>query len=361
MEDKGQIYLLHCKTSGKNYIGQALCYVSNGRLGKKKWGAEGRWKSHTQEALGNSKDHCSLLNSAIRKYGEENFSVKILCEQPIEMLDDLEKNYINIYNSLVPNGYNLTNGGAKGKDSDETREKKRQMRLGKKNDPKTKLYISLGQFGKRRKNNNENLPLFVYKYGNDYWIRYPVIENDNLKLLKENYKRSKETAITRAQELDNIYKTSTIILKIIKEKEELMKEKRRNKKLPKNIIPLYENKKKIGYVVNNLKDNNGKILPDKNFSNHKSNARNLNDAEKYIKQVQNNDLKAKYDLPKYMLIFNQKINDKITEGFIIQKVPLKNSDDSISYITKKFTNMSLSMDQKYDLVINYYNSLNLNS
>ena len=58
------------------------------------------------------------IHKAIRKYGEENFSINQLeaieCEfreDLLEQLNILEKFYIKEYNTLKPNGYNLTQGG----------------------------------------------------------------------------------------------------------------------------------------------------------------------------------------------------------------------------------------------------------
>jgi group I intron endonuclease len=71
-----------------------------------------RFSSHVSEAVNNTKKkQCTYLNNAIRKYGEENFSCELLQECERSELDKLEKEYITKYNSLFPNGYNLTEGG----------------------------------------------------------------------------------------------------------------------------------------------------------------------------------------------------------------------------------------------------------
>jgi group I intron endonuclease len=152
-EPIGEIYLIRNKENEKCYIGQAMKMV--GVVKPQKWGAQGRWRSHLREAKNTVekglKDHCTILNQAIRKYGEDKFDVITLCEcTSVEEMDKKEAEYIQEYNSMVPNGYNLNYGGAKGKDSDETREKKKQMRLGKKHDEETKNNISKGQIGNRR-------------------------------------------------------------------------------------------------------------------------------------------------------------------------------------------------------------------
>lgn len=48
------------------------------------------------------------IDQAIQKYGFDNFSLEILEECDPTELDELEQYYIVKYNSLVPNGYNLT-------------------------------------------------------------------------------------------------------------------------------------------------------------------------------------------------------------------------------------------------------------
>ena len=55
-------------------------------------------------------DDC-LLHKDIRKYGVENFSFEIIEECNLEELDELEKKYIAKFNSVVPNGYNISLGG----------------------------------------------------------------------------------------------------------------------------------------------------------------------------------------------------------------------------------------------------------
>ena len=54
---------------------------------------------------------------ALRHYGLENFSYEILVEfntfNP-ELLNKLECYYIEKYNSLAPNGYNMVPGGSNG-------------------------------------------------------------------------------------------------------------------------------------------------------------------------------------------------------------------------------------------------------
>ena len=57
---------------------------------------------------------CDLFYKAIQKYGFSNFTVEILAEVPKNQLDQAEKKYIQLFNTLAPNGYNLTDGGQNG-------------------------------------------------------------------------------------------------------------------------------------------------------------------------------------------------------------------------------------------------------
>lgn len=63
-----------------------------------------RWSNHGNEN--------SVISRAIQKYGKSNFTFEVLFENvPLNKIDDLEKEQIQKYNSLVPNGYNVLKGG----------------------------------------------------------------------------------------------------------------------------------------------------------------------------------------------------------------------------------------------------------
>jgi hypothetical protein len=105
------IYIIRNILTNKVYIGQAVSH----RLNKNKYrifGFEGRYKDHISEAINNTKkNQCTYLNNSIRKYGKENFIVNLIDICKIFEADDKERFYITMYNSLYPNGYNLTKGG----------------------------------------------------------------------------------------------------------------------------------------------------------------------------------------------------------------------------------------------------------
>lgn len=93
---KKAIYVIENKINNKFYIGQ-----SNNPIH--------RWKQHKWRAENGEDKGKSAIHDAIRKYGIENFKFTILGW--FTNYNEKEKEYIKIYNSLSPNGYNLTEGG----------------------------------------------------------------------------------------------------------------------------------------------------------------------------------------------------------------------------------------------------------
>ena len=153
MEKLGEIYCL-TSPSGKKYVGQCVKYLSSG----KKWGYLSRWKEHIRDAK--TKIYCRLLNGAIRKYSPENFLLEIIKECNIEELNKYEEYYINSYNTLTPNGYNLTTGGSVCRQSEETKKLKQQSMIGKN---KGKILAKR----ERKREQDNNLPKYL-RYYTDY-------------------------------------------------------------------------------------------------------------------------------------------------------------------------------------------------
>ena len=107
----GQIYIIKCKSTNKNYVGKVVSH----RLNKEKYrffGIIGRFKDHISEAISNTKENqCKYLNSAIRKYGADQFTVELLENCECDDMDKRETYHIKKQNVLAPNGYNLLPGG----------------------------------------------------------------------------------------------------------------------------------------------------------------------------------------------------------------------------------------------------------
>lgn len=107
----GIIYIISNTINEMKYVGQTVSHRKN--KGKyRPFGALGRLKDHISEAINNTKKkQCSFLNNALRKYGSDAFSVKVLETCNISELDAKEQYYIENLNTLTPSGYNLTKGG----------------------------------------------------------------------------------------------------------------------------------------------------------------------------------------------------------------------------------------------------------
>jgi len=87
---------------------------------------------------------------AILKYGKQNFKSEFICYANSQLeLDDLETFYIKEFNSLVPNGYNISLGGfGYGKRSDESKLKISLFQKGRKHSDETKIKKSKSMKGK---------------------------------------------------------------------------------------------------------------------------------------------------------------------------------------------------------------------
>jgi group I intron endonuclease len=107
----GEIYLITNIIDNKLYVGQTRSH----RMNKDKYrpfGSIGRFKDHISEAINNTKKYqCVYLNNAIRKYGSDKFKIELIEKCEVKDLDKKEQYYISKYNTLFPNGYNLTIGG----------------------------------------------------------------------------------------------------------------------------------------------------------------------------------------------------------------------------------------------------------
>lgn len=91
-------------------------------VGVTKTSLEKRMSSHKAEAnMGNKKD----LYSDMRLYGIINFSYELLEECEEEIMFERERFYIQKFKTIIPDGYNATDGGSKGnKQSESSSEKK---------------------------------------------------------------------------------------------------------------------------------------------------------------------------------------------------------------------------------------------
>lgn len=89
------IYKIENLINKKIYVGQSI-------------DIEERFKKHLR-----AKDNF-YIHKALEKYGKINFNFQIIEECPVEKLNEREIYWINYYNSLIPNGYNMIPGGSNG-------------------------------------------------------------------------------------------------------------------------------------------------------------------------------------------------------------------------------------------------------
>jgi group I intron endonuclease len=106
---KGIVYKIENLINGKKYIGQTSrdMFV--------------RFQEHC--SLNNKT--CSKLKNSIKKYGKDCFYMEALWESENctqEEINEKEMEMIKKYNTMSPNGYNLTEGGLGGRHSDETKQ-----------------------------------------------------------------------------------------------------------------------------------------------------------------------------------------------------------------------------------------------
>ena len=113
------IYIYINKINGHTYVGKAKNFNI-------------RYKQHITSSQNKKiKDYNYPIHNAIRKYGIENFEIKILAENiPEEKIDDYEKFFIKRYKSLrTQNGYNIADGGQGGNNfSGKTEEEMEEIR-----------------------------------------------------------------------------------------------------------------------------------------------------------------------------------------------------------------------------------------
>lgn len=131
----GEIYTIRNLINGKIYVGQTTR------------GVQHRWRGHVK-GLGNGRTYPGL-KGALAKYGVENFSLEVIdTAASYEELDAKECAWIATLGTMVPNGYNLKDGGMRGTHSAESREKNRQAQLGKKMSAESRARMSAASKGK---------------------------------------------------------------------------------------------------------------------------------------------------------------------------------------------------------------------
>jgi len=189
----GIIYMI-ISPSDKKYIGQTIQTL------------EKRWKQHIDASKRLYKDNCKVLNRSLRKYGYENFKIYVLEKCETENLDIKEAEYINMYNTLVPNGMNLKTGGANGLHHCDTKKKISESLKGKNVSYETRLKLS--------NTKNPNLPMYMLKIQNGYRVcNHPMGPEKRFISSKQTDEYNFNRAIEYLHILDNLIEPIFVIKK----------------------------------------------------------------------------------------------------------------------------------------------------
>lgn len=193
------IYKITNLINNKIYIGQTIH-------------PDKRWWEHCNRAHTHYDDY--PIHLAIEKYGEDNFQFEVL--EWTENYDNREKELIKQFNSLVPNGYNLIEGGPSP--------------------------IMCGEAHPRNKVKDIDLPLIIMDLKNNKLSDRDIAKKYNLtdkiiadinhgythKVDNENYplrKRRGSQKLTEeeAEEIKNLLKTTTLSYQTIADKYKVSK------------------------------------------------------------------------------------------------------------------------------------------
>jgi len=152
MERRFTIYKATNLANGKTYIGQTV-----GEFKRRK-------ADHVRKANAGLYPYC--FHNAIRKYGPDVFIWEIICScSSKNKADAMEVEFIKTFNSKVPSGYNMTDGGEGSvgyHPSEETKKKNSKAQkmfiqrtgranfLGMKHTAETRAKITAAQTGKKR-------------------------------------------------------------------------------------------------------------------------------------------------------------------------------------------------------------------
>lgn len=378
--DAGEIYLIKCTKTNLNYVGQAKKYKSN----LQKWGGKSRWNQHFSTAYKpNASDYNGEFHKAIREHGKESFTLKILCTCHKNELNDLEKFYIKKYNTLHPNGYNMTEGGSDGKHCEESNRKKQIRNTDFSEEAKNNM--SKGQIGKRydtkipRKNEEDNdLPKNIAAIRREgvllgYQVKKFPMGIDTKEYIYKTFKNKThpEIALEKAKEhLEILKKEYEQKVKDTKEEKDSIEQAKELKlpKFPDNLYPFVKDMKLIGYYVKGLIDFNSNSIPKRMFINCTLNV-NYEHATKFLNLVKEFNEKKEtpkdwltVELPKYIRDetlpkYIRKLMSKGEEsGYRVDYyIGFVNNEQIIQ--TKAFTSRKLSMDQKLELAKKYVEEL----
>lgn len=186
-------------------------YLTTNLINKKQYVGDHSSNKDTDNYFGSG----LLINNAIKKYGKENFKKQVLeeFETKKEAFNAQEK-YINEYNTLAPNGYNISPKGGHQTTNSVSEDTRKKMRKSAKNRPpqteETKIKrrkslkghaVSIETKNKIQKKQKgiSKKEIFIRKYGND----------EGIKKYNDYVKKMSLTKLNMTQETKDKIKVST--------------------------------------------------------------------------------------------------------------------------------------------------------
>lgn len=103
---RGCIYVGVCRVNNKMYVGQHAD-ETNCKRNRSCWNARVKRKKYEVK--------CPAIRNAVLKHGEDAFEWFILCECDEYFLDSSEKWFMKWCDCVSPNGYNIREGGSRGR------------------------------------------------------------------------------------------------------------------------------------------------------------------------------------------------------------------------------------------------------
>lgn len=129
-KNTGYIYCITNLANDKEYIGATTQKV------------EERFNQHLSDAKTDRNNGCTAIKKAMQEFGKDNFTFETLLTCNEKELDMYEDKFINLYDTLSPNGYNLKTGGNLGsKHCEETKKKIGEAHKGKTISNDTRILI----------------------------------------------------------------------------------------------------------------------------------------------------------------------------------------------------------------------------
>lgn len=109
-----QVYIIRNHVNSKVYVGQTTTTLQR------------RFQAHIDNARKSGKKYISILGLAILKYGKDAFTIELLevCMSQDE-LNAAECKWIEFFGSQAPKGYNIREGGSRGRHNQSTIDKLR--------------------------------------------------------------------------------------------------------------------------------------------------------------------------------------------------------------------------------------------